>query len=247
MSRKDVTINTRDGEARAHVFTPDQGAGPWPAVIFFMDGMGIRPALFEMGERLAGHGYYVLLPDMFWRYGPYPPIEQVVAGDAEKRTKEIGLRMTSTDAVKSLSDTRAFVAFLDGQPEVKGKKVGVTGYCMGGAMALRAAGTFPERVAAAASIHGGSLATDSEHSPHRLLPQMKAKVLVAVADNDAYFPPEQEARLAEAFRQAGTDAEMRTYHGALHGFAPPGGRFYDREASERHWREMLALFDSALK
>jgi carboxymethylenebutenolidase len=247
MSRKDITIPTRDGDARASVITPDKGEGPWPAVIFFMDGPGIRPALFEMGQRLADHGYYVLLPDMFWRIPPYEPIDmKAMADDPKKRAEFFGVRMASTNPIRSTSDTAAFLDFLSKQPEVKGDKVGTTGYCMGGAMSLRAAGEFPGRVAAGAAVHGGGLATEADDSPHRLVPKIKAKVLVAAAKDDPYFPEEQIFRLDQAFKRAGTNAELATYP-ALHGFAPPDMPAYDREASERHWREMLALFDSALK
>lgn len=245
MSRQDIQIPTRDGAARAFVFTPDQGQGPWPAVILFMDGVGIRPALFEMGERLASNGYYVLLPDMFWRFGPYETID--MTAPVETHLEQLAPRRGSTDTDKSTSDTEAYLAFLAEQPQVKGTKVGTTGYCMGGGPSLRAAAYFPDRVAAAAAFHGGGLATDADDSPHLLAPRIKAKVLVAAADNDPYLPEEQIVRLDQAFRRAGTDAEVKVYAGALHGFAPSDMPAYDREASERHWREMLALFDGALK
>jgi len=247
MSRKDVKIPTRDGEARASVITPDTGEGPWPAVLFFMDGPGIRPALFEMGERLASHGYYVLLPDIFWRIAPYEPIDMKSLGsDPKKRAEFFGVRMASTSPARSAADTGAFLDFLSKQPQVKGEKVGTTGYCMGGAMSLRAAGMFPDRVAAAAAFHGGGLATETDDSPHHLAPKIEAKVLIAAAENDPYFPEDQYVRLDQAFKRAGVKAELKVYH-ALHGFAPPDMPAYDREASEKHWREMLALFDGALK
>ncbi|HEY3695404.1 dienelactone hydrolase family protein [Phenylobacterium sp.] len=246
MSRQDIQIPTRDGDVRAFAFTPGQGTGPWPAVLFFMDGIGIRPALFEMAERLASHGYYVLLPDMFWRFGPYAPVDMTV-GDAATRWELLGPRIATTDPEKSTVDTGAFLKFLSGQPQVKGPKVGTIGYCMGGAMSLRAAAMFPDRVAAAASFHGGNLANEADTSPHLLAPRIKAKVLVAAADKDPSFPEEQYVRLDQAFKAAGVDADMKVYEGALHGYAPPDTAAYDREASERHWREMLALFAGTLK
>jgi carboxymethylenebutenolidase len=245
MSRKDIEIATRDGNAKAYVFTPDEGSGPWPAVLFFMDGVGIRPALFEMGERLAAHGYYVLMPDMFWRLGPYEPMN--MSWSDEKRREALGPRLGSTNPEKSASDMAAFFKFLAEQPQVKGTKVGTTGYCMGGGMSMRAAGLFPDQVAAAAAFHGGNLASDAEDSPHRLLPRMKARLLIAAADKDPYFPDDQYVRLEKAIKDAGVDADLKVYHGALHGYAPPDMPAYDRGASERHWREMLALFDGTLK
>jgi carboxymethylenebutenolidase len=247
MSRTEVSIPTPDGAARAFVFTPE-GQGPWPAVILFMDAPAIRPALFEMSERLAAHGYYVLLPDMFWRAGPYEPIDIAKAFKDEATRREIfGKLMASTDPERSTRDTGAFLDFLAAQPQVAGDKVGVTGYCMGGGLALRAAGNYPGRVAAAACFHGGRLATDAPDSPHLLAPKIKAKVLVAGADEDAGFPPEQAERLKAALDAAGVDNVVTIYKGARHGYAPPDMPVYDRDASERHWREMLELFDGTLK
>jgi carboxymethylenebutenolidase len=245
--RKDVTIPTPDGEARAFVFTPDTGQGPWPAAILFMDAPAIRPALFEMGERLAGAGYYVLLPDLFWRVGPYAPIDLKSITTDEQRRAVFGPLMASTNPEKQMRDTRAFLDFLDKQPDARADKVGVTGYCMGGGVALRAAATFPDRIAAAAAFHPGNLATDAPESVHRLAPQMKAKVLVAGADEDRSFPEEQKDRLAAALKDAGVDAEVAIWPGARHGWVPADTPAHNPAAAERHWRELLGLFDGALK
>jgi carboxymethylenebutenolidase len=247
MSQTEVKIPTPDGEARAYAFTPD-GRGPWPAVIFFMDAPAIRPALFQMSERLASHGYFVLLPDMFWRAGPYEPIDlKAVMGSEEKRREVFGKLMASTDPEKSTRDTGAFLDWLAKQPQVKGDKVGVTGYCMGAGLALRAAGAFPDRVVAAAGFHGGRLATDDPNSPHLLAPKIKAKVYVAGADEDAGFPPEQADRLREALTAAGVENEVTIYPGAKHGYAPPDMPVYNEAAAERHWRELVKLLDETLR
>jgi carboxymethylenebutenolidase len=247
MSQTEVKIPTPDGEARAYTFQP-AGQGPWPAVIFFMDAPAIRPALFQMCERLAGHGYFVLLPDMFWRVGSYEPINlREAMKDEETRRAIFGKFMSSTDPEKSTRDTAAFLDWLSAQPQVKGDKVGCTGYCMGGGLALRAAGHFPDRIVAAAAFHGGRLATDAPDSPHLLAPKMKAKVYVAGADEDAGFPPEQADRLRDALTAAGVDNTVEIYAGAKHGYAPPDMPAYNEEAAERHWREMLTLFDETLK
>ena len=247
MSRTEVSIRTPDGTARAFTFAPE-GQSPWPAVIFFMDALGIRPALFGMCERLASHGYFVLLPDMFWRAGSYEPMNVAEAlKDETTRRATFGRFMATTDPERSTQDTRAFLAFLAGQPGVKGEMVGATGYCMGGGLVLRAAGNFPDRVAAAAAFHGGRLATDAPDSPHLLAPKIKAQVLVAGADEDTGFPPEQAERLKAALDAAGVQNEVTIYSGARHGYAVPDMPVYDREASERHWRQMLALFDRVLK
>jgi carboxymethylenebutenolidase len=247
MARTDVSIPTPDGDARAFVFTP-RGDGPWPGVIFFMDAPAIRPALFEMSQRLADHGYYVLLPDMFWRAGPYEPIDIAkVFRDEAARREIFGKLMASTDPDKAMRDTGAFLDWMFAQAKVKGRKVGITGYCMGGGLALRAAGAFPDQVAAAASFHGARLATDAPDSPHLLAAKIKAKVLVAGADEDAGFPPEQADKLRAALDAAGVDNEVTIYWGAKHGYAPPDMPVYNPEAAERHWRELFELFDGTLK
>jgi carboxymethylenebutenolidase len=248
MSRRDVFIPTPDGDARAFVFTPDQGSGPWPAAIMFMDAPAIRPALLEMGQRLADAGYYVLLPDLFWRAGPYDPpdIVKARAGDPEAVAVFTNLR-GSTGAGRQMSDTKACLAWLSRQPHVKADKVGVTGYCMGGAIALRAAGTFPDRIAAAASFHGGNMATEDERSPHHLAPQIRAKVLVAGADQDASYTEEQDERLRTALAAAGVDAEVSIWEGCRHGWVPTDMPVHDPQGAERHWRELIALFDGMLK
>jgi len=185
---------------------------------------------------------------MFWRAGPYEPINLKEAmKDEETRRAVFGKFMASTDPEKSTRDTGAFLAWLSNQIQVKGQKVGCTGYCMGGGLALRAAGHFPDRIVAAAAFHGGRLATDAPDSPHLLASKMKAKVYVAGADEDAGFPPEQADRLREALTAAGVDNEVTIYAGAKHGYAPPDMPVYDKDAAERHWREMLKLFDETLK
>jgi carboxymethylenebutenolidase len=248
MSRLEVAIPTPDGDARAFVFTPDEGPGPWAATILFMDAPAIRPALFEMGERLAQAGYYVLLPDMFWRAGPYPPLDIAAAraGDPTQQALFAKLR-ASTDNDRAMRDTGAFLDWLSRQPGAKADKVGVTGYCMGGGIALRAAGTYPGRIAAAGSFHGGNLATEEANSPHLLAPRITAKVLVAGADQDASLPPEQVERLSKAFKDARVDATVSTWTGARHGWVPSDMPVHNPEAAERHWTELVALFDGVLK
>ena len=245
--RQDVSIPTTDGEARAFAFTPDKGEGPWPAVILYMDAPAIRPALFDMAQRLAEGGYYVLLPDMFWREAPYPPLDiaKLRSGDAEMAAL-FGRLRASTDAERSMHDTAAFLAWLDHQPQAETHKVGVTGYCMGGGIALRAAGRFPDRIAAAAAFHGGNLATDEPDSPHRLASHIKAQVLVAGADEDRSFPEEQKDKLDHALKDAGVKAEVSIWKGLKHGWVPADMPVHDAAGAERHWQALFKLFDGAL-
>jgi carboxymethylenebutenolidase len=213
-----------------------------------MDGLAIRPALLDMGQRMADGGYLVLLPDLFYRVGPYPPLDPravFAAGNVREALKDF---FASTDNRRAGGpDTAAFLACLDARADVAGGKVGVTGYCMGGGMALTAAGLHPDRIAAAASFHGGRLATDAEDSPHLLAPAMKARVYVAGADEDESYPPEMAARLETALTQAGVDHRCEIYAGARHGWTMTDFPIYDEAAAERHWRELFALFDATLR
>ncbi len=245
MTMESVSIRTRDGECPANVFTP-VGGGRHPAVIFFMDGLGIRPALLEMGQRLADHGYVVLVPDLFYRAGGYEPLDpKAVFATGDVRSALAHL-FSSTDNRRAAEDTEAFLDYLNSREDVAGDRVGTTGYCMGGAISLTAAGTYPDRVAAAASFHGGNLATDSELSPHLLAPRMAARVYVAGADNDSSYPPEMADKLEHALTDAGVDHRCEIYEGALHGWTMADFPVYNRAAAERHWEELVGLFASTL-
>jgi carboxymethylenebutenolidase len=244
MAHEQVIISTSDGECPTHVLTPD-GDGPWPAAIFYMDGLAIRPTLVDMAARLSGGGYVVLLPDMFYRFGPYAPLVPKEVFKADFRAI-IGPMMATTDNHKAAADTTAFLAYLDSRPDVAGRKIGTTGYCMGGGMSLTAAGTFPDRVAAAASFHGGNLATDTPLSPHLLAPRIKAEVYVAGAENDHSYPPEMAEQFERALTESGVKHVCETYAGAAHGWMKPDFPVYDAAAAERGWRELFALFDRNL-
>lgn len=247
MSREEVMIRTADGECPTSVFTPSSEVGPWPAAIFYMDGLGIRPVLFEMGQRLADAGFVVLLPDLFYRAGPYEPLDPKAVFASGDVRKALGPLMKSTDNQRAAQDTAAFLTYLASRRDVTGTTVGTTGYCMGGAISLTVAGTYPDRIAAAASFHGGSLATDSELSPHLLANTMKARVYVGAADKDSSYPPEMAARLCEALMAASVDHRHDLYVGAAHGWTMSDFPVYDAPAAERHWKELLTLFNENLR
>jgi len=240
-----VEIETRDGKCPSYVFRP-AGAGPWPAVLVFMDGLGIRPAMLEVGERLATNGYFVLLPDLFYRAGPYEPMDaRAVFSDPEKRKalrEKLSVHVKVPDI---MSDTRAFLDYLAAQPDVKPGGIGTTGYCMGGALSLTAAGTYPDRIVATASFHGAGLATDAPDSPHLLAPKIRSRVYVAGAIEDATFPDEMKARLEDALTKAGVDHTIETYP-ARHGWVLRDTPTYDAAAADRHWRSLLGLLDARL-
>ena len=241
-----IEIKTRDGLCPSYVFRPE-GQGPWPAILFFMDGPGIRPTLFEMGERMAKAGYVVLLPDLFYRSGPYEPMNPaVVFTDPEKRKVVIEKYFSKANPPNVMSDTAAFLDYLEAQPDVKAGAIGVTGYCMGGRMALFAAGTYGDRIKVIASFHGGNLAVDQPDSPHLLADKIKAKVYVAGAIEDAGFTEAHKQTLEDALTKAGVDHKVETYP-ARHGWVPPDTHAYDRACAERHWETLFDLFGGALK
>jgi carboxymethylenebutenolidase len=240
-----IEIATKDGSCPSYVYRPS-GGGPWPAVLVFMDGLGIRPAMLEVGERLATHGYFVLLPDLFYRSGPYEPMDpHAVFADPERR-KVLMEKFALATQANIMSDTRAFLDYLAAQTDVKPGGIGTTGYCMGGLMSLTAAGTYPDRIAATASYHGGRLATDAPESPHLLAPKIKSRVYVAGAIEDQSFTDEAKARLEDALTKAGVDHTIETYP-ARHGWVFRDTPVYDAAAAERHWQSLLALLDAKLK
>jgi len=244
MSR--VEITTAEGVCPSYVFRPASGNGPWPAVLVYMDGLGIRPAMLDLGVRLAKSGYFVLLPDLYYRSGPYEAMDaRTVFSDPEQRKRLVEKFSSHISQAKVMSDTRAFIDYLASEPDAKAGGIGVTGYCMGGRMALTAAGTYPDRIVAAASFHGSQLASDAADSPHLLAPQMKARLYVAGALDDASFPDAMKQRLEAALTEAGVAHVVETYP-AKHGWVFSDTPVYDAEASERHWRELLALFEAEL-
>lgn len=245
MPGRRVEVPTRDGVMDAYLFVPD-GAGPWPAVVMYMDAFGIRPQLGEMAQRLASGGYAVALPNLYYRTGSFEPFDrQAVLTEGPERDRFKGL-IQSINSAMVMSDTGAVIGALETDRAARTGRMGVVGYCMGGGYALAAAGTFADRIAVAAAFHGGSLATDKADSPHTFAARMRGKVYVGAAEIDATFPPEQQERLRRALDEAGVDHRIEVYPGARHGFAVTGHLVYDRDASERHWKKLFELFDETL-
>ena len=241
-----VDIKTTDGVCPSYAYRPT-GEGPWPAVLVFMDGLGIRPAMLELGERLASYGYFVLLPDLFYRAGPYEPMDATkVFTDPEQRKILMEKFMGPATPANIMADTSAFLGYLARQRDVKQGGIGTTGYCMGGLMSLTAAGTYPDRIVATASYHGGRLATDAPASPHLLAPKIKSRVYIAGAIEDQSFPDDMKARLEDALTKAGVDHKIETYP-AKHSWVFRDIPVYDAAAAERHWQTLVELFDAKLK
>lgn len=242
--RIDVAVPTPDGSCPSVLVVPD-GQGPRPAVIMYMDAGGVRPAMVEMAEHLAGMGYVTLLPEMYYRAGPYEPFRlETVFSDPQERNRLMTMAGQLTKAMAA-RDTGAFLDFLSQRPEVAGTRVGTTGYCMGGALSLTAAAYHPERIAAAASFHGGHLASEADDSPHLMAARITGQVYVAAAENDSTFPPEQASLLDQALTEGGVDHTIEVYP-ALHGFAVPDNPTYDEAAAARHWRALAHLFSATL-
>jgi carboxymethylenebutenolidase len=241
-----IEIKTRDGICPSYVYRPAAG-GPWPAVLVFMDGVAIRPAMLEIGERLAPHGFYVLLPDLFYRSGAYAPMDphKVFSDPAQRKILMEKFFALATPA-NIMSDTGAFLDYLAAQPDVQPGGIGTTGYCMGGLMSLTAAGTYPDRILATASYHGGRLATDAPDSPHLLAPKIKSRVYIAGAIEDQSFPDAMKERLEQALTAAGVDHKIETYQ-ARHGWVLRDTPVYDAAACERHWQTLLSLFAATLR
>lgn len=243
MPRRNVQIPTPDGQCPATLHVPDR---PGPAVILYPDAGGAREVMWQMGDRLAALGYVTLVPDVYYREGDWKPFDLATAfGDPEERGRLFATMATLTPS-RVDADASAFLDFLAHQPEVTGQTVGLTGYCMGGRISLRVAATHANRVGAVASFHGGNLAkSDDPNSPHRLADRISGVVLVAAAEDDASFPPEQEQLLEQVLTDARVRHTIETYPGK-HGFAVMDNPTYDEAAAQRHWQALEELYGAHL-
>jgi carboxymethylenebutenolidase len=241
----DVDIKTADGTADAYYVHP--ATGRHPAVLVWPDAMGLRPAFRQMGKRLAEAGYSVLVPNPFYRTrrGRILP-EGASMQDEATRTAMMAV-MGSLNAKTHVTDAQAFVPWLDAQANVDTRrKMGTTGYCMGGPITMRTAAAFPDRIGAGGSFHGGGLVSDQPDSPHLLVPKLKARYLFAIAENDDMRDPKAKDVLREAFAAAKLPAEIEVYAGAQHGWCAPDGAVYNEAQAEKAWARMLVLFKQAL-
>jgi carboxymethylenebutenolidase len=240
VKESDVNITTPDGTCDAYFVAPTTGAHA--AVLVWPDIFGLRPAMRQMGKRLAEDGYSVLVVNPFYRQKKAP----TAANGAQTPIPELVPMMQALNATTHTTDARAFIAWLDARAEVdKGKKIGTIGYCMGGPIVMRTAAAVPDRVGAVGSFHGGGLTTMNPDSPHLLIPRTNAQYLIAVAENDDMRDPNSKNILKEAFAAAGKTAEVEVYK-AAHGWCPPDSQVYDRDEAERAWGRMLAMFRTAL-
>ena len=241
---RDVAIGTEDGTVDAYFTAPAEGQHP--GVLIWPDIRGLRPAFRLMADRLAGDGYAVLCVNPFYRWEKSPVVTaESDWTDPAVREKLFGyMRQLNRDGTQR--DAAALIAFLDGQAEVDtGRRLGVTGYCMGGPMTIWTAAQSPERIGAAASFHGARVATGAPDSPHLLIPATGAGYLFAIAEDDDAKEPEEKTRLAAVLDPRPQWHEVEVY-AAKHGWCPPDGRVYDEAAAEKAWSRMLALFKAGL-
>jgi carboxymethylenebutenolidase len=241
----EVDIKTPDGMADSYFVHP--ATGKHPAVLVWTDIMGLRPAFRQMGKRLAEQGYSVLVPNPFYRT-KHAPVNPPGASMGDPASRELIMANGRTlNATTHVTDARAFVAWLDSQASVDTKrKIGTTGYCMGGSIVMRTAAELPNRIGAGATFHGGNgMATDKPDSPHLLIPKMKASFLMALAESDDEQAPNVKTMLSDAFKSAKVKAEVEVYK-AKHGWCPPDSNVYDEKEAERAWARLLALFKTSL-
>ncbi len=240
-----VQVPTPDGMADCHFVHPSSGAHP--GVLIWPDALGLRPAFEQMGKRLAESGYSVLVVNPYYRTERAPILPEGASFRDEATRKKVFPLMRSLTPERTVTDAKAFVGFLDGRKAVaKDRKMGTTGYCMGGSMTMRTAAAFPDRIGAGASFHGGRLVTDRPDSPHLLVPRIRAQYLFAIAENDDKKEPKSKTVLREAFAAAKPAAEIEVYAGTLHGWCPPDSAVYHEAQAERAWSRLLALFETAL-
>jgi carboxymethylenebutenolidase len=243
VTQRTVEIEAADGVCPAALSIPP-GEGPWPAVIMFPDAGGMRDSMRQMGERLSGLSYVVLVPDFYYRNGPYEPVDMRTAFSTKATAEKIMSMMSGYTADLVVRDANTFVDYLDSLPQKKQGGVGTTGYCMGGRLSLITAGNLSGRIAAAASFHGGNLAkADDPDSPHHKANAIKAAVYVGGAIEDQSFSDEQKDLLEKSLTDAGVVHTIETYQ-AHHGFAVPDNASYDEAAADRHWQATEQFFGS---
>lgn len=238
-----VDIRTEDGVADAYLAHPGDGT-PRPGVLLYQDAFGLRPHLRAMADRLAGAGYTVLVPNLFYRHGRAPVVELPEFIDPGARPEifdSLYPLMVSLTSETIERDAGAYLRWLEQSPLVADGPVALTGYCMGARLVLYTAGAYPDRVAAAAGFHGGKLVTDAPDSPHLAAGHITAEVYFGHADDDPSLPPEQIERFAQALTTAGVRHTCEVYSGAAHGYTQADTAAYDEKGSERHWAALLDL------
>ncbi len=240
MIEREVEVTTPEGAMPTFLFHPEHD-GPSPVVLYLMDAPSIRPALRDMASRLATAGYYVMLPYLYYRGGPY---REFGSSDEDMHARQD--LMGTVTPTNIVGDAGALIELADRDPAARRGKVGVVGFCMSGGLALSVARAYPDDIAAAASIHGAWLVRDEPGSPHVGLERVRAELYFGWCDNDPTAPPEHIPVMEDALRRAGVQYTIDFLTDAVHGYAPPGTPRYDRRASELHWERVHSLLRRTL-
>lgn len=245
MIEQQIDIATKDGRVTTFISHPERG-GAYPLVLFYMDAPGIREELRDMARRIAAVGYYVMLPNLYYRSNVMELGKLPADPNAPERKRMFEL-MESLSIAKIMDDTDALVAHAKSQKTADTSKIGCVGYCMSGQYAISAAARLPAQVKAAASVYGVRLITDADTSPHKTAAKAKGELYFACAERDHWMPLDQIEPLKRALKDADARAEVEIYPGVEHGFAFPSRPIYDKPAAERHWERLFALFERNLK
>ena len=252
VTEADVTIKTPDGTCDAEFIHPTSGSHA--EVIVWTDAFGLRPAMRDIGKRIAAEGYSVLVPNPFYRVKPGPAVSDVASFNFQTDMPKIQPLMASINAPGNCEkDAAAFITWLDQQKQVNtSKKIGTQGYCMGGPLVLKTCATVPDRVGAGGSFHGGGIVTDKPDSPHLLAAKIKGCMYFGIASNDDTRQPDAKDKLRESFAAAHVPAESEVHSGALHGWCVPdmplqnGQPIYNKPDAERAWGKLVALYKAGL-
>jgi carboxymethylenebutenolidase len=242
MIEKHLDIPTADGAMNTFIVYPDEN-GPHPVVLFYMDAPGKREELHDMARRLASVGYYVVLPNLYYRRSR----DFWLTERTEPKLAVMFEHMNATTIELVMRDTEAMLRFIDAQPDADGRRIGAVGYCMSGPFVMAAAATFPDRIKGIASIHGANMVTDRPDSPHLLPPRIRCESYFACAEIDKWASKEDIAKLRVALEAAGTPHRIEWYPGAEHGFVFPLRAVYDKPGAERHWERLFDLFRRTLR
>lgn len=242
MIEAEIDLTTADGTMNTFVTHPDEG-GPFPTVFFYMDAPGKREELHDMARRIATTGYFVLLPNLYYR----TTREFELDFSSSESFDVMSELMTSIGNRMVVRDTEALIAHAEADAAADATTVGCVGYCMSGPFALSVAAAYPDRVEAAASVYGVRLAVDKPDSPHHGFADTTAELYIAAAETDSYAPPEMIERVEAELKASGANSRVEWYPGTHHGFAFPGREVYDKAAAERHWSRLHALFDRNLR
>lgn len=239
-----IDIDTPDGLCSAVIVRPGQ-IGSWPAVVLFPDAGSLRPGMVDLASSVAALGYAVLVPDIYYRSAPWAPFQLMTVFDDPPERARLDSLNDALSPAAITRDTQAMIGYLLADPHIGGDKIGVVGYCLGGKLSLWAAAGVPDRIGAAASFHGGSLATDAADSPHLGSRSITAEVYIGAAHNDPWFPPTQGTLLADSLSAAGVTHTLE-YYSASHGFTVPDLPVHDQQASDRHLAALASLLARTL-